>query len=334
MELGIHFANFTLPGGRGPGSDPGRHGPGRRGRWLLDLHPDGPLVPDGELGHLAGPDAGGLHLARFPGRPDRDDDPGLLVTGVTYRHPGCWPRSSPPSTSSRADGPNSASARPGTSGSTWASACRSPPSASGSNGWRRHCRSATRCGATTTDPYEGGTTSWRRRSARPGRSSSRARRSSSAAAGSRRPCAWWPATPTPATCSPPIPRWWPTSSRCWPGTARPRAAIPPPSRRRSSGSRSARPTSTPSCRHGGLRQARGGSGRGHAAQSRPGGLGPAGHRTGRPPSAGSVAIDAEEWAHSRPTVGGIPPLVREGSRRLRSVRRPGRQRGAPGPSSG
>ena len=58
----------------------------------------------------------------------------------------------------------------------------------------------------------------------------------SAAVGSERPCAWWRSTPTPATSLPPIRTWWPTSSRYWPVTVMPRAATPPRWRRPSSDS--------------------------------------------------------------------------------------------------
>ena len=49
-------------------------------------------------------------------------------------------------------------------------------------------------------------------------------RSWSAGAASARPCGWWPATPTPATCSGPAPRTWAASWTCSGPTARPRAA--------------------------------------------------------------------------------------------------------------
>ena len=88
MELGIHFANFTLPGGPAAiGSDTAGHRPGGRGGRVLDLHPHGPLLPDGGFADGASPCSRATRRSgSWPG--DADLTLALLVTGVTYRHPG------------------------------------------------------------------------------------------------------------------------------------------------------------------------------------------------------------------------------------------------------
>ena len=80
---------------------------------------------------------------------------GLLVSGVTYRHPGRSPRSSRRWTCSAAVERCWVWCRPGTTASTGASECPSRPRRSGSSDSRRRCRSSSRCGATTTVQYEG-----------------------------------------------------------------------------------------------------------------------------------------------------------------------------------
>ena len=103
------------------------------------------------------PDAGGLHhLSAFsPARPRRMRL-GLLVTGVTYRHPGLLAK-----IVATLDVLSGGRALLGI-GAAWyerehngSRACRSRRWPNGSNGWRRPCRSAGRCGATTTAPYDG-----------------------------------------------------------------------------------------------------------------------------------------------------------------------------------
>ena len=71
----------------------------------------------------------------------------------------CWPSWSPRWTCCPRAGPGSASAPPGTTRRRPGSACRSRPPPSGSSGWRRRCRSACRCGATTTARTRARTTS-------------------------------------------------------------------------------------------------------------------------------------------------------------------------------
>ena len=83
-------------------------------------------------------------------------DLGLLVTGVTYRHPGLLAKIvTTLDVLSGGRARCSASAPPGTSGSTAASAFRSRRSPSGSSGSRRRCRSACRCGTGDNGPFEG-----------------------------------------------------------------------------------------------------------------------------------------------------------------------------------
>ena len=83
----------------------------------------------------------------------------LLVTGVTYRHPGLLAK-----IVSTLDVLSGGRAALGL-GAAWyerehaASACPSRRWRNGSSGWRRRCRSCTRCGATTTGPTKAGTTS-------------------------------------------------------------------------------------------------------------------------------------------------------------------------------
>ena len=74
------------------------------------------------------------------------DLPASRAAGKDRDHPGRAQR--------RAGVPR-ASARRGTSASTWRSGCRSRRSRSGSNGWRRPSRSRCRCGATDDGPYDG-----------------------------------------------------------------------------------------------------------------------------------------------------------------------------------
>ena len=100
----------------------------------------------------------------WPPRPDAELQ--LLVTGVTYRHPGLLAKTVTTLDVLSGGRAGSASAPPGTSASTSASACRSRRWRSGSSGSRRRCRSSGRCGATTTGRSRAGTTGWPRRSAR------------------------------------------------------------------------------------------------------------------------------------------------------------------------
>ena len=89
MRVGIHAVRYDTPGGTASiaptlaataraAEDGGR----------VAVHLDGPLVPDGAHGAGHRPDARGLHVTRVRRRPHAAMRLGLLVTGVTYRHPG------------------------------------------------------------------------------------------------------------------------------------------------------------------------------------------------------------------------------------------------------
>ena len=169
MKFAVHLADLSYPGG--PDAllpDPHLAGEGRRpGRHLPD-HDDGPLLPDGAARRSGRADARGLHDARLPRRPDRDASSWACWSPASPTATrACWPRSSPRSTCSAGVGRCWVSAPPGTSASTAASGCRSRPRRSGSSGSRRRCRSAGRCGATTTARTRASTTSSPRRSASP-----------------------------------------------------------------------------------------------------------------------------------------------------------------------
>ena len=204
MEIGLHVANFTWPGGPGAiaeqltrvvtaAEDVGF------GRVSVMDHvwQIGPLGPPEE------PDARGLHDAGLPGRAHVAGRAAGLGDGrQSTATRACSPRSSPRWTCCRTAGRGSASAPPGTRRSPRASACSSRPPPSASSGWRRRCRSACRCGATTTARTRASTTGSAARSTRRSRCAGRTRRSSSAAAARRRRCGWWRSTPRRATCSP------------------------------------------------------------------------------------------------------------------------------------
>ena len=90
MKVGVHLVNFTLPGGPAVDRpDAGRGRPSRRGRRRGQPVADGPLPPAGDDGRGRAADARGLHhaWASSPRTPRRVELQ-LLVTGVTYRHPG------------------------------------------------------------------------------------------------------------------------------------------------------------------------------------------------------------------------------------------------------
>ena len=88
MELGIHFVNFTLPGAPDRRTDPA--GTARAAEeQVAPVHPDGPLVPDGEFGRPShDPMLEGYTSLGFLAARTERMTLGLLVSGVTYRHPG------------------------------------------------------------------------------------------------------------------------------------------------------------------------------------------------------------------------------------------------------
>ena len=170
MKLAIHCANLTWPGG------PAALGPTlaevaqrrRRGR-RDDADDDGPLLPDGARS-AARPSRCSRATPRSASSPARPSDVelGLLVTGVTYRHPGLLAK-----IVTTLDVLSGGRAMLGI-GAAWYEREHAGlgvpfPSdlASASSGSRRRCRSAARCGATTTARSRASTTSSPRPSARP-----------------------------------------------------------------------------------------------------------------------------------------------------------------------
>ena len=107
------------------------------------------------LGGPTGADARGIHLDRLPGRPDQPGRAGLLVTGVTYRHPGLLAK-----IVTTLDVLSGGRAFLGI-GAAWYEREHDglgvpfPSPRSASSGSRRPCRSAARCGVTTTGAFEG-----------------------------------------------------------------------------------------------------------------------------------------------------------------------------------
>lgn len=202
MRLGVHLVNFSLPGG------PESIAPtlAATGRAAEEAGVDNLSFMDHyfQLDFISGagePMLEGYTSLGFLAAHTSRVELQVLMTGVTSGTPGCSPRSCRRSMCSPGGVRPSASGRPGTSGSTAASACPSRHSRNASNDWRRPSRSCTRCGATRTGPTTASTTSSRRRSTRHSRSGDRTRRSWSAAAVSGRPSGWSRSTPTPATSS-------------------------------------------------------------------------------------------------------------------------------------
>ena len=158
MQLGVHFANFTLPG-------PTRDLPVVLGDTAEAAEEAGAAwftVMDHwfQMEQLGGPDAadaGGLHDARLRRGPDQHDDAsGVLVTGVTYRHPGLLAK-----TVTTLDVLSQGRAMLGI-GAAWYERehlglgvpyPEHEPSAS--NGSRRRCRSARQMWSDDDGPYEG-----------------------------------------------------------------------------------------------------------------------------------------------------------------------------------
>jgi len=178
MKLAIHFPNFTLPGGpealAGALANTARAAEeaGCAQFTVMDHYfqmeqfrtaQDPMLEGYTALGFLAGV----TERMRL----------GLLVTGVTYRHPGLLAK-----IVTTLDVLSGGRAQLGI-GAAWYErehlglGVPTRRSANGTSASKRRCRSASRCGATTTAPLSASTSSWPRPSACPGRSSRAAPRS-------------------------------------------------------------------------------------------------------------------------------------------------------------
>ena len=139
---------------------------GRRRNRRLVVHGHGPLLPDGQIAPADDPMLEGYTTLGFLAAQTERLRSALLVTGVTYRHPGLLAK-----TVTTLDVLSGGRALLGI-GAAWyerehLGAGRAVPAdrRSGSSGWRRRSRSACRCGATTTAPTRASTTSWPRRCA-------------------------------------------------------------------------------------------------------------------------------------------------------------------------
>ena len=168
MEIGLHVANFTWPGG-----------PGAIAEQLTRVVTTAEDVGMGrvsvmdhvwQIGPLGPPEHPMLEayttLGYLAARTSRVE---LLawVTAVSYRDPGLLAKIvSTLDVLSNGPGLARASAPPGTARSPRGSACSSRPPPSASSGWRRRCRSACRCGATTTARSRASTTGSAARSTR------------------------------------------------------------------------------------------------------------------------------------------------------------------------
>src|SRR6476659_3592468 len=146
MKLGVHLVNFTLPDGP-PSIGPTMATVARAAEdagvvnlSLMDHYLQLEMMGAADLPMLEGYTSLGF-LAGLTSTVELQ----LLVTGVTYRHPGLLAKIVSTSTCSRAAARCSASAPPGTSGSTGRSAFPIPRWPSGSSAWRRRCRSSARC---------------------------------------------------------------------------------------------------------------------------------------------------------------------------------------------
>ena len=219
MDLGLHLANFTWPGGPATFVDD----LARTAKLAEDVGFTKLSVMDHvwQIGMVGPPEHEMLeayttlgYLAAVTERVE------LLawVTAAVYREPGLLAKEVT-TLDVLSQRPRLARHRRGVErgGVASGSACRSRPPPSASSASRRRCRSACRCGATARSRTPASTTSSAAPSTRRSRCSDRTRRSSSAAAARRRRCGWSRSTPRPATSSTaPTSR---TSSTCCAGTA-------------------------------------------------------------------------------------------------------------------
>ena len=178
MHVGIHNVRFDFPGAQTRSARRWQPRPG----WREDVGVAGFTLMDHwfqmeQMAPATDPMLEGYtRSASWPGGPRRCSL-GLLVTGVTYRHPGLLAK-----IVATLDVLSGGRAQLGI-GAAWYEREHKglgvpyPPVAERFERLEETCRSAGRCGATTTGPSRDATTSWRRRSVRPARSASPARRS-------------------------------------------------------------------------------------------------------------------------------------------------------------
>ena len=93
MKLGLHYWNYSTP------ADPAAIAPTlaetariAEQAGVRVVHGDGPFLPDGGMAAAEEPMLEGYTTLGYVAGADPADDAGLLVTGVMYRHPGCWRR--------------------------------------------------------------------------------------------------------------------------------------------------------------------------------------------------------------------------------------------------
>ena len=155
MKLGLHISQLHLPGRPGAAGRPDPDRRSRRRQRVREGQRDGSRLADRPARPARARDARGVHHAGLRGRAhpratarlgDRGDlpRPGLLAKVVS-------------TLDVLSGGRAVARHRRGLerAGGTTGSGCRSRPPPSGSSGSRRHCRSACRCGATTTARIDG-----------------------------------------------------------------------------------------------------------------------------------------------------------------------------------
>ena len=249
MKLAVHGANLTWPGGAAELA-PTLAGVARAAdqggvttltmmdHWFQMEQMGGPAEPMLE---------GYTSLGFLAGQTERVEL-GLLVTGVTYRHPGLLAK-----IVATLDVLSGGRALFGI-GAAWYDrehAGLGVPFPPTKERFERLEEAIQVCapdvGASTRGPTRARTTSSPRPSAVPHRCARAGRACWSAGPGSARRCGWWRSTPTPATCSPPSPTSSPTSSRCSTATAPTWAATRPRCSAPTSTAATSSATSTASC---------------------------------------------------------------------------------------
>lgn len=166
MRLGVHQVSFRTPdGAAGIASMLAALGPAVEEAGVDNLSLMDHYLQLGMLGGAQEPMLEGYTTLGFLAAHTRSVELQLLMTGVTYRHPGLLAKIVATLDVLSGGRAASASARRGTSSSTSPTASPSRPSRSGSSDSRRHCASSGRCGATTTVASTARTTSLPRPSA-------------------------------------------------------------------------------------------------------------------------------------------------------------------------